>query len=138
MSENEIELADFLKKPQKDVLCDLQSIIENSQKQAYKAVDTVLCTRNWLIGWRIAEEELKGKNRAEYGKNLIQTLSAELTKIYGKGFTKTNLYSFYTFYKCFPNIFHTVCGKFTRLLSWSHYRYLIQVQDSDKWTVTRD
>ncbi|MCH5344416.1 MAG: DUF1016 family protein [Acetatifactor sp.] len=50
-------------------------------------------------------------------------------KIYGKGFTKTNLYNFYSFYKSFPEIFHTLCGKSHRLLSWSHYRCLIQVKD---------
>ena len=51
------------------------------------------------------------------------------TNAYGKGFTKTNLYSFYSFYKMFPNIFHTPCGKSLSLLSWSHYRTLVQVHD---------
>lgn len=64
-----------------------------------------LSQRNWLIGYRIAEKELKGENRAEYGANIIKKLSQELTKLYGKGFTKTNLYNFYSFYKCFPKIF---------------------------------
>lgn len=77
----------------------------------------------------IAEEELKGENRAEYGTTIIKKLSKELTNEYGKGFTKTNLYSFYSFYKLFPNIFHIVCGKSDSLLSWSHYRTLIQVKD---------
>ncbi len=112
-----------------NILTDIQNIIETSQRQAYRAVDTILSQRNWLIGYRIAEEELGGKNRAEYGANVIRSLASELTKVYGKGFTKTNLYSFYSFYKCFPEIFHTVCGKSQRLLSWSHYRCLIQVKD---------
>ena len=42
--------------------------------------------RNWLIGYRIAEEELKGNDRADYGIELIKKLSKELTKEYGKGF----------------------------------------------------
>lgn len=113
-----------------NILTDIQNIIETSQRQAYHAVDTILSQRNWLIGYRIAEEELKGENRAEYGLSIIKKLSAELTKTYGKGFTKTNLYNFYSFYKCFPEIFHTVCGKSQRLLSWSHYRCLLQVKDS--------
>ena len=77
----------------------------------YHAVDTILSQRDWLIGYRIAEEELKGENCAEYGANVIKKLSHELTKLYGKGFTKTNLHNFYSFYKCFPEIFHTLCGK---------------------------
>lgn len=58
-------------------------------------------------------------------------LSKELTEKYGKGFTKTNLYNFYAFFKKFPDIFHTACGKFDGLLSWSHYRVLIQVEDKE-------
>ena len=112
-----------------NILNDVQNIIEISQKQAYHAVNTILSRRNWLIGCRIAEEELKGENRAEYGANIIKKLSHELTKMYGKGFTKTNLYSFYSFYKFFPEIFHTLSGKSPRVLSWTHYRCLIQVKD---------
>ena len=112
-----------------DILSDLKNIIELSQKQAYQAINTALVYRNWLIGYRIAEEELKGEDRAEYGTTLIRKLSKELTNEYGKGYTKTNLYSFYSFYKMYPNIFHSVSGKSVPLLSWTHYRTLIQVKD---------
>ena len=54
---------------------------------------------------------------------------------YGKGYTKSNLYSFYSFYKTYPEIFQTVSGKSELLLSWSHYATLLQVKDekSRKW-----
>lgn len=131
---NEIETTDnndIMGKYQKseDILNDIQNIIEVSQKEAYRAVNTILSQRNWLIGRRIAEEEFEGEKRAEYGANIIKKLSKELTAKYGKGFTKTNLYSFYMFYKYFPEIFHTTCGKSEKLLSWSHYRTLLQVKD---------
>ena len=118
-----------------NILTDVQNIIETSQRQAYRAVDTILSQRNWLIGYQIAEEELKGENRAEYGVSVIKQLSKELTKLYGKGFTKTNLYSFYSFYKYFPEIFHSLSGKSPKVLSWTHYRCLIQVKDEKarKW-----
>ena len=118
-----------------NILTDVQNIIETSQRQAYRAVDTILSQRNWLIGYRIAEEELKGENRAEYGVSVIKQLSKELTKLYGKGFTKTNLYNFYSFYKYFPEIFHSLSGKSPKVLSWTHYRCLIQVKDEKarKW-----
>lgn len=112
-----------------NILMDVQNIIETSQRQAYHAVDTILVQRNWLTGYRIAEEELQGGNRAGYGLNIIKDLSKELTSRYGKGFAKTNLYSFYSFYRYFPEIFHTSCGKSKRMLSWSHYRCLIQVKE---------
>ena len=111
-------------------LQDIEIIIENSRRQAYQFVDTLLVRRNWLLGRRIAEEELQGNGRAEYGLEIIKNLAKQLTNKYGKGFTKSNLYNFYLFYKAFPEIFHTVCGKSLRLLSWSHYRTLLNVHDS--------
>jgi methenyltetrahydromethanopterin cyclohydrolase len=54
---------------------------------------------------------LSGENRAEYGANIIKNLSKKLSAKYGKGFTKSNLYSFYSFYKAYPEIFQTVSGK---------------------------
>ena len=50
---------------------DLGSIIERSKSVAYRAVDVVLVYRNWLLGKRIAEEELRGGLRAEYGKETM-------------------------------------------------------------------
>lgn len=61
----------------------------------------------------------------------MKNLSERLTHTYGKGFTKTNLYSFYSFYKAFPNIFHSLSGKSVPLLSWTHYRVLLQVHNAE-------
>lgn len=117
------------------ILKDMCGIIESSRGNAYKAVNMALIQRNWLIGYRIAEEELKGESRAEYGANIIKNLSKELQNLYGKGFTKSNLYSFYSFYKTFPQIFQTLSGKSANALTWSHYLVLLQVQDgrARKW-----
>lgn len=112
-----------------NILYDMREIIDTSQQRAYQAVNFALVQRNWLIGYRIAEEELKGEGRAEYGASVIQKLSKELSAIYGKGFTKTNLYNFYSFYKTFPEIFHSQSGKSVSVLSWTHYRILLQVKD---------
>lgn len=114
-----------------DIVFDLKNIIDLSQKQAYQAINTALVYRNWLIGYRIAEEELKGEDRAEYGAKMIKDLSRELTKIYGKGFNRANLYHFLKFYQMFPQIVNTVCRQFSILLSWSHYRVLLQVNDKE-------
>lgn len=93
----------------------------------------------------IYEEELKGENRAEYGAKIIAKLSKALTLEFGKGFGKTSLYQFYSFYKCYPNIFHSN-GK-PSLLTWTHCKFLITVLDpkardwyeneclARKWTV---
>jgi len=112
-----------------DILKDMCGIIESSQKAAYQAVNTALVRRNWLLGYRIASEEMQGEERAKYGAEIIKKLAKELSAEYGKGFTKSNLYSFYSFYKTYPEIFQTVSGKSQGLLSWSHYAVLLQVND---------
>ena len=85
--------------------------------------------RNWLLGYRIASEELQGEDRAKYGAEIIKKLAKELSAEYGKGYTKSNLYSFYSFYKTYPEIFQTSSGKSVGLLSWSHYATLLQVKE---------
>lgn len=113
-----------------DIFKDVQNIIEKTQKYAYQAVNMAMVQRNWLLGKRIADEELQGENRAEYGKEVIKRLAEYLTELYGKGFTKSNLYQFVQFYKFFPDIFHAVSGK-SQILSWTHYRFLLRVTDKE-------
>ena len=120
-------MSDFIKTD--DILKDMCDIIESSQKAAHQAVNTALVRRNWLLGYRIASEEMQGKKRAKYGAEIIKKLAKELSAEYGKGFTKSNLYSFYSFYKTYPEIFQTGSGKSQELLSWSHYAVLLQVDD---------
>ena len=112
-----------------NVLEDVCSIIESARDYAYKSVNIALIERNWLIGYRIAEEELKGNDRADYGLEIIKKLSKELTKQYGKGYDSRNLYYFLNFYKLFPNILNALSSKSNTMLSWTHYRTLLQVFD---------
>ena len=114
-----------------NILSDAKTIIENAQRSAFRTVDSILVLRNWLLGKRIADEELKGEDRAEYGAEIISNLAKALTAEYKRGFTKTNLYLFYSFYRAFPEIFHTLCGKSKGLLSWSHYRILLQEKNRE-------
>ena len=112
-----------------DIVKDMCGIIESSQKAAYQAVNIALVQRNWLLGYRIASEELQGNERAEYGTELIKKLSKELTQNYGKGFDYSSLYKFVRFYKEFPEILDSVNPKSLPMLSWTHYRVLLQVED---------
>lgn len=113
-----------------DIFIDTKSIIESARSHAYTTVNISLIKRNWLIGKRIFDECLLGEDRAEYGANVIKKLSKKLTQEYGSGFPKTNLYSFYSFYKMYPEIFHSLSGKSSMLLTWTHYRVLLQVEDT--------
>ncbi len=107
-----------------NLLLDARQIIETSRNAAYRAINVAMLQRNWLLGKRIHEEILCGKDRADYGTEVVKNLSKKLTEIYGKGFNKNNLYSFVAFYKIFP----TLSGK-SEILSWSHYVLLLDVQD---------
>lgn len=104
-------------------------IIESSQKAAYQAVNIALVQRNWLLGYRIAEEELGGEERSEYGLQVIKKLSKELTNRYGKGYDRGTLYRCLKFYKMFPEIVAALGQQSGAILSWTHYRILLQVED---------
>ena len=117
-------------KTTENILEDVCTIIDEAREHVYKAVNVALVKRNWLIGKRIAEEELKGKVRADYGDEVIRGLAKELTKIYGKGFDRSNLYRFLNFYNCFPQIVDAARRQ-SQILTWTHYRILLQVQDKE-------
>ena len=144
------ELAVFQFTTSNDIVSDSCAIIDAAQKSAYKAVDRILVVRNWLIGKRIAEEDLNGEDRAEYGARLISTLSDDLQKKYGRGFDRRTLYRYVQFFKTFPEIVASLRPQSERdgrteivasvrpqsqLLSWTHYRVLLQVFDEQarKW-----
>ena len=118
-----------------DIVNDARLIIESAQKWAHRAVNVALVYRNWFLGKRIAEEEFKGEGRAKYGAQVIVNLSKALSKEYGKGFSKLNLWYFLRFYRAYPQIVYTPSKQFDSLLSWTHYRVLLGVEDpkARKW-----
>ena len=95
--------------------------IGQSTQRSYREIGSLVIV--------IASEELQGEDRAKYGAEIIKKLAKELSAEYGRGYTKSNPYSFYSFYKTYPEIFQTSSGKSVGLLSWSHYAALLQVKD---------
>ena len=117
----------YIKSP--NLFADASTIIETAKNAAYRSVNIVLVRRNWLLGKRIAEEQIGEQTRDElYGKSIIQNLANDLTATYGSGFDFSSLYKYVRFYQCFPNILDTANPK-SFLLDWSHYRVLLQVED---------
>jgi predicted nuclease of restriction endonuclease-like (RecB) superfamily len=80
----------------------------------------------WEVGRVIVEEEQRGAARAEYGKQLIEGLSARLTTEFGRGFDRSNLWNMRAFYLSFPKL-----DALRRELSWTHYRLLLRVEKSE-------
>ena len=106
---------------------DVKKIVEHGRAVAYSGVNAVMIDTYWHIGRRIVEQEQKGKERAEYGTQLIEMLSKELTIAYGKGFGTRNLWLFRQFYLTFSDleILHTRVQN----LTWSHIRTTLRVED---------
>lgn len=116
-----------MKKPTKlnqKLYSNIQSIIEASKNSVSRTVNTVMVKTYWEIGRLIFEEEQKGKNRADYGAYVVETLSKKLTKDYGKGFSEGNLRQMRQFYNTFP-IRQTLSDE----LAWSHYLLLTKIEN---------
>ena len=103
---------------------DIKQIIEESKKQVVRNVNTIMLHTYWNIGRRIVEEEQKGRETSNYGDYIIKNLSKELTKIYGKGYSSTNLKMMRRLYNEYK-IGQTLSDQ----LSWSHYLLLLGVSD---------
>ncbi|EMA3774151.1 DUF1016 family protein [Vibrio cholerae] len=80
------------------------SILEQARSNVVRSVNHNTVLANWLIGREIVLQLQQGQQRAEYGKQVIEALSARLNRNYGKGFSPK--------------------------LSWSHYRALMKVKDA--------
>ncbi len=113
----------------KDLLKDLRELIEAARQDVARQVNSTLVLLYWRTGKRIHSDILKEK-RAGYGEQILPTLSAELMKEFGPGFTARNLANMVRFAEVFPEekILHTLCAK----LSWSHFRLIIYLDDDIK------
>lgn len=106
---------------------DVREIVSQARQQAYSAINSAMVEAYWKMGKRIVEEEQQGQARADYGKQLLKSLSKALTEEFGKGFSVGSLYYYRQFYLTFPEIFATPW----RILTWSHYKRLMQVSDPE-------
>jgi predicted nuclease of restriction endonuclease-like (RecB) superfamily len=110
-------------------ITDIKQIILSARAKSYTAVNSAMVEAYWLIGKRIVEEEQHGKNRAEYGKEVIKTLSTELQEDFGKGFGERNLRNFRQFYLTFKDTeFGTQCMP---NLTWSHIKLIMRLTDKN-------
>ena len=80
------------------ILGDISNVIDAARRSAARSVNCIMTAAYWLIGRRIVETEQKGERRAAYGEELLERLSADLSKRYGRGFGVDNLQRFRTFY----------------------------------------
>ena len=84
-----IETTEYKQKQDVSLYQDVCHIIEQGRERAYNAVSQQMVETYWNIGRRIVEEEQQGKERAEYGEQIIEKLSKQLTLRYGRGDRKS-------------------------------------------------
>lgn len=111
------------------VIDDVKGIISIGMERAYNATSAAMVLTYWNVGKRIVEQEQNGNQRAEYGTAMLDVLAAELTREYGKSYSKRNLQYFRKFYQCFPD--EEIVNTRVHNLDWSHFRSLLRVPDEE-------
>ena len=104
---------------QGDLMDRVVSILEQARANVARSVNSNMVIAYWLIGREIVEAVQSGGDRAEYGESLLDDLSKQLSKGYGRGFSVTNLRYFRLFYQAFsdrmPEIHHSTSDELSAL-----------------------
>ena len=106
---------------------EIKKILKNARQKAYTAVNSAMVEAYWKIGRRIVEEEQSGRERAEYGKEIIKNLSKELTEEFGKGFGERNIRNIRQFYILFSD--YEKWKSLISKLTWTHIQKVLRVSD---------
>lgn len=122
--------------PQSNLSQKISNLLVEARKRVLQTVNHTMVLTYFEIGRMIIEEEQNGKERADYGKQLLSELSQNLTQEFGKGFSVTNLQQMRQFYSVYSKQQtlsvksekgQTTSNEFK--LSWSHYLKLMRIDD---------
>lgn len=111
-------------------------LLVKARQKVSQAINNTMATAYFEIGKIIVEEEQQGKERAEYGKQILNELSEKLVSEFGKGFSKRNLGQMRQFYLPY-SIAQTLSAESAKVhstpiqfkLTWSHYLKLMRIAD---------
>jgi predicted nuclease of restriction endonuclease-like (RecB) superfamily len=113
----------------KALLSDVRELIVSARGRVAQVVNTGLTMLYWQIGQRIRKDVLKEK-RAEYGEKILSTLSKELSREFGDGFSVPNLSRMLRFAEAFPD--EKIVVSLLRELGWSHFVEILRFDDDLK------
>jgi predicted nuclease of restriction endonuclease-like (RecB) superfamily len=136
---------------EKSYLKEITSILHQARNHSYSAVNFIMVRAYWLVGRRIVQEEQNGKERAEYGKEVIKNVAKEISADFDKNFTERRVREIRQFYLTFSfnNLWHSLgagneiekwhslSAEFEnetqyylfKRLSWTHIRHLLRVKN---------
>jgi len=111
-------------------------LLVQARQKVSQTINNTMAITYFEIGRMIVEEEQQGKEKAEYGKQILNELSEKLVVEFGKGFSETNLKQMRSFYLTY-SIRQTVSDEFAKdytvpvqfKLTWSHYLKLMRIPD---------
>ena len=115
------------------VLADVTGLLEAARRAAARSVNALMTATYWQIGRRLIEVEQGGLTKADYGDQLIERLSHDLTARFGRGFGRRNLFQMRAFYLAYAQKVQTVSAQLESSpsqfpLPWSHYVKLLSVR----------
>ena len=126
MNDDRINSLELERSTEYEQLVDKISLLwDTAKERAVQSINTELLDANWQTGQYIVEFEQKGQARAQYGKQLMISLSRDLTLKRGKGFSRSNLTYMRKLYMAFPK-----CETMSHKLTWSHYFELLKCGDT--------
>ena len=113
--------------PALPLLDDIRGLIESARQRAATAVNIELTLLYWRIGRRIQTDVLVEK-RADYGLEIVATLSRQLVQHYGRGFAEKSLRRMIQFAAAFPE--EPIVATLSQQLSWSHIVEVLPLRDA--------
>lgn len=109
------------------IVKEIKQILETARSNVAREINNELIISYWKIGEIIVRYEQNDNLRAAYGEKTLVQISKELTKEFGKGFSRSNLQNMRALYLNYEN-----CQSLTGKLSWTHYCELLSISDMDK------
>jgi len=106
------------------LLQQIGQLLQSGREKVAYTVNNILVQTYWQIGQYIVEYEQNGNEKSIFGSKLIDSLSADLTMAYGKGFSRSNLMYMRKFYLRFP-----ISETLSHQLTWSHYLEILKADN---------
>jgi len=109
-----------------ELLADLRSLIESARRRVASVANATTALLCWNVGRRLLRENLQG-GRAAYGKQILATVSQELTTDFGAGFSYTALIRMVRFAEWMTD--ERIVATLSQELSWSHFIELLPIKE---------
>ena len=106
----------------------IKQLLRDAQNGVFRSVNTIMVQTYFELGKRIVVQEQSGEEQSNYGDYLLETLSNNLTKEFGRGYSKRNLELIRKFYL----IYKIAKSPISQSISWTHYLHLMRIAKEEE------